>query len=437
MSSGKPLSHQSGAADNGGDISGCKDARGPCVRFEGISLELSSFSGCQFDFARDGTLVLTFNGYTGIMTLKNTDQQQQQPQMPLCSAVDSDAGSLGVLEEGMNGLDQTDYDIALSQLEQGSDFPQQPKHHQQITDVIIPTAASPSRSGILLFSNPSAMRQVCEGRAEGDIEGDSDARGENENRDALTSDPGKVCPSSGQSNCHPHATENCRTLANLVSPSSSLKNVSRAANNVHSESCSSLRDDALHASKANAQTGSGALTEKPSSKSTEKDPKASKNKRASRGRGGDGGENTSPSGPSSARSIRGKRARRTRDDPKPVSVSTPPEKENRARERVSCAAEIGGIIRKGCKAKHANEVTRRQGCRLGEAESVEVVISPASPGPLCRSAKAQVKSILQYCVMRTTLVCCMKVLHKTSWGTGTLLKRTNQSLDKLSSRPQT
>lgn len=390
------MSHQSGGAGNGGDINGCKDARGPCVRFEGISLELSSFSGCQFDFARDGTLVLTFNGYTGTMTLKNADQQQQQHQMPLCSAVDSDAGSLGVLEEGENGFDQTDYDIALSQLEQGGDFPQQPKHHQQMTDVIISTAASPSRSGIVLFNNPSAMRQACEGRAGGDIEVDSDARGVDENRDVLTSVPGKVCPTPGQSSCHPDGTENCRTLANLVSPSSSLKNVSRAVNNTHSERCSSLRDDALHASQANTQTGSNTLIEKSSSKSTEKDLKASKNKRSSRGRGGDGGENTSPGVPRSARSNRGKRARRGRDDPKPVSVSTPPEKENRAREHVSCAADVGGIIRKSCKAKNTNGVPRQQGCRLGEVESVEVVISPASPGPLCRSAKAQVKSILHY-----------------------------------------
>lgn len=408
MVSGKPLSHQSGGTGCGGEISGCKDARGPCVRFEGISLELSSFSGCQFDFARDGTLVLTFNGYTGTVTLKNANQQQQQQQhqMPLCSAVDSDAGSLGILEEGENVLDQTDYDMALSQLEQGSDSPQQQKHHQQITDDIISTTASPSRSGIVLFSNPSAMRQACEGRSEGDSEVDSDARGEDENQDVLTSGPGKACSTSVQSSCHPHGTENCRTLANLVSPPSSLKNISRALNNTHSESCSSLRDDALHASKANAHTRSSTLLEKASSKSTAKASKASKNKRPARDRGGDGRENNSPSGLSSAaglastRSNRGKRARRGRDEPKPVSVSTPPEKENRARESVSCAAEeVGGMIRKGCKAKKANGVPQQQICRLGEAEveSVEVVISPTSPGPLCRSAKAQVN---EFCVMR-------------------------------------
>ncbi len=45
---------------------------GPCIRFEGITLELSSFSGCQFDFGKSGNLVLSFDAFTGTVTLQGT-----------------------------------------------------------------------------------------------------------------------------------------------------------------------------------------------------------------------------------------------------------------------------------------------------------------------------------------------------------------------------
>lgn len=59
----------SGTPRGGGGSGG--GGGGPCVRFEGITLELSSFSGCQFDFGKNGNLVLTFEAFTGTVTLQS------------------------------------------------------------------------------------------------------------------------------------------------------------------------------------------------------------------------------------------------------------------------------------------------------------------------------------------------------------------------------
>lgn len=159
---------------------------GPCVRFEGITLELSSYSGCQFDFGKEGNLVLTFDGYCGTVTLTSAEHHAQAH--PLCST-GSEAGSLGVLEdaEGHVAMDQSDYDMALSQLEQGDS----PKS----------TSSVPSPS-TMLFNSPSAMRQACEGKQEDDA-------------------PTNKIASSR----HATSTDAEVSLAALVSPSSSVKNI--------------------------------------------------------------------------------------------------------------------------------------------------------------------------------------------------------------------
>lgn len=55
----------------GGGVSSGVTSGGPCVRFEGITLELSSFSGCQFDFGKNGSLVLSFDAFSGTVTLQS------------------------------------------------------------------------------------------------------------------------------------------------------------------------------------------------------------------------------------------------------------------------------------------------------------------------------------------------------------------------------
>lgn len=92
----------------------CASGGGPCVRFEGIHLELSSFSGCQFDFAKDGSLVLSFDNFSGTVTLRS-NELGDNPIHPLCSTA-SEAGSLGLLD----AESAMDIDMALSQLEQDS-----------------------------------------------------------------------------------------------------------------------------------------------------------------------------------------------------------------------------------------------------------------------------------------------------------------------------
>ena len=58
----------------GGGGGGDGGGGGPCIRFEGIKLELSSFSGCQFDFSKDGDLVLSLDRFSGAVTLKSADK---------------------------------------------------------------------------------------------------------------------------------------------------------------------------------------------------------------------------------------------------------------------------------------------------------------------------------------------------------------------------
>lgn len=151
VSGGVPL-HRGGCGGGGG---------GPCVRFEAIELLFSDFAGCQFDFAKDGNLVLTFHGYTGTVTLKSAESDKQAS--PLCG---SEAGSLGVLADADTvddvSMDNVDYDIALSQLEQGDSpksspptilsHPQRQEHQDE---------ESPAG---MLFHSPTAMRDACEGK---------------------------------------------------------------------------------------------------------------------------------------------------------------------------------------------------------------------------------------------------------------------------------
>lgn len=105
--------------------------RGPCIRFEGIKLELSSFSGCQFDFAKDGSLVLTFDSFSGTVMLRSRGDQDNVNH--LCSS-SSEVGSVGV-------FDSLDMDMALSQLEQESPNKTEPGTYEG-----------------------SAIRQACEGK---------------------------------------------------------------------------------------------------------------------------------------------------------------------------------------------------------------------------------------------------------------------------------
>lgn len=67
----------SGTSRGGGGSSG----GGPCVRFEGITLELSSFSGCQFDFGKNGSLVLSFDAFTGTVTLQSPSHSHSTPKL--------------------------------------------------------------------------------------------------------------------------------------------------------------------------------------------------------------------------------------------------------------------------------------------------------------------------------------------------------------------
>lgn len=98
---------------------GRSSSSGPCVRFEGIHLEFSSFAGCAFDFAKDGSLVLSFSNFSGSFTLRSNGgvepSSHETMAHPLCST-SSEAGSLGVLD----AESAMDIDMALSQLEQES-----------------------------------------------------------------------------------------------------------------------------------------------------------------------------------------------------------------------------------------------------------------------------------------------------------------------------
>lgn len=98
---------------------GRSGSTGPCVRFEGIRLELSSFAGCSFDFAKDGSLVLSFSNFSGSVTLRSNSGRGTSSHdglaHPLCST-SSEAGSLGVLD----AEHAMEIDMALSQLEQES-----------------------------------------------------------------------------------------------------------------------------------------------------------------------------------------------------------------------------------------------------------------------------------------------------------------------------
>ncbi|CAM9733556.1 unnamed protein product, partial [Discosporangium mesarthrocarpum] len=81
--------------------------RGPCVRFQGIELEMGSYAGCQFDVAKDGSLVVTLDRYTGTIVLRSGPGDVSL----------SDAGSLA---GGCDAEIDMDIGIALSQLEQES-----------------------------------------------------------------------------------------------------------------------------------------------------------------------------------------------------------------------------------------------------------------------------------------------------------------------------
>lgn len=119
---------------------GRSGSTGPCVRFEGIRLELSSFAGCSFDFAKDGSLVLSFSNFSGSVTLRSNSGRGTSSHdglaHPLCST-SSEAGSLGVLD----AEHAMEIDMALSQLEQES-----------------------PKSGLGMMYSPTAMRHTCEGK---------------------------------------------------------------------------------------------------------------------------------------------------------------------------------------------------------------------------------------------------------------------------------
>ncbi|CAM9873424.1 unnamed protein product, partial [Ectocarpus sp. 12 AP-2014] len=171
MVSGVTQQHRGGGGGGGGGGSSIAaidgSGGGPSIRFEGITLELSSFSGCQFDFGKSGSLVLSFNGYTGTVSLQSSlsSSGSSTPKirggadsfaLPLCST-SSEAGSLGVLDGAEAvAMDQSDYDMALSQLEHGDS----PKSSFSATAAGAAASTSPTTA---MFTSPSAMRQACEG----------------------------------------------------------------------------------------------------------------------------------------------------------------------------------------------------------------------------------------------------------------------------------
>lgn len=175
------VSNNSSSSIMGKMIAPAAPQRGPCIRFEGITLELSSFSGLQFDFAKDGNLVLTCEAFSGTVTLKSAADAH-----PLCSA-GSEAGSLGVLDADA-GMDQMEIDMALSQLEQGD---------------------SPKPPSGMLFSSASAMRQTCEGSSLTSIMPDR------------TSDDLNTITNNNNNDSTSSTRNQAKSFAALVSPSNS------------------------------------------------------------------------------------------------------------------------------------------------------------------------------------------------------------------------
>ena len=418
MISGAPL-HENGTLNSDGGIS-ANEGRGPSVRFEGISLELSSFAGCRFDFAGDGILVLTFDGYKGVVTLKSTAQpQQHQPHDPLCPT-GSEAGLLGVLEaEESLAMDHVDYGMALSQLEQG-DSSQQHQHRQLSPSPVdvVSTETPPSPAGMLLFSSPSAVRQACEGRREAGLKIDEYTKGRDKSGEvsATSINNGKACPPSGPPSARQLDIENQRApAATLVSPSSSLKNASHTINE-------KLAHKHKHAKNTpHVENASAICTARASSKTCTK-------KRSARAKVGDGPKKASAEASASAARTsskpRGKRARRGGDEPTPaakaggksasvssrfLTCSEPTVgKENRAREDDGCAPEEASMVESNSNADGVpQQEKQQQGARAAQEENeiAKEAMSPAAsaaaawiaaatptiPSALSRFAKAQVR----------------------------------------------
>ncbi|CAM9790311.1 unnamed protein product [Ectocarpus sp. 4 AP-2014] len=429
MVSGVTQQHRGGGGGNSiAAIDG--SGGGPSIRFEGITLELSSFSGCQFDFGKSGNLVLSFNGYTGTVSLQSSSSssgsstpkirgEADSYALPLCST-SSEAGSLGVLDAEAVAMDQSDYDMALSQLEHGDS----PKSSFSTTAAGV-ASTSPTTA---MFNSPSAMRKACEGAQNPDgatAASGGSARKQQQKQQQQQQAPPHVSPSSsmksggnasviGQQAASPSAGVGPRNKRS--SPSSSSGGAAAAPAAAAGTPPPAVSPDAQGPSTAATTTG------KP------------KGKRARRARGEES-TNASGAGAGAASSSTKTNAARAKDKTKRAAVVTSkktarakrqqqskeedssPNKENRPATK----SPGGGTIVEAMDEEeddddeaHVHTHVSDDGSSASEEEEEEeggaaspsssaaaawIAISsssaaaaalPASPGPLSRSARAQV-----------------------------------------------
>jgi hypothetical protein len=82
----------------------------PLIRFQGITLSLSSFKGCSMDVV-DGKMVLSFSNFSGCVTLAN---EQQQENVLSDDAMEEQAMPSSQLQQGSIFEDKTTSEAAYS-----------------------------------------------------------------------------------------------------------------------------------------------------------------------------------------------------------------------------------------------------------------------------------------------------------------------------------